>query len=156
MNEDKQSVEFTQKQFKTLLKLAYLGNWMANANRDGSVHDPHKEEYEVLEDYLFSFAKKFGLDEWVDDEEADKGKYYPTRQFEEGIEEEGIIDDYDNESFWDELIDRLADRDCFRVYSKEQLEKISHRERVDKLYEFRDTWGAEFEKHGIKRLAILQ
>ena len=148
------TIEFTQEQFKTLLKLAYLGNWMANANRDGSSQDPHKEEYEKMEDYLFLLAKKFGLEEWVDEEEAVKGKFYPTRFFEEGTDVEELIDDYDEETFWDELIDRFGDRDFYRRYSQNEVKKMTQEERFVKLNECVDRWSDEILEHGIERMGV--
>ena len=53
--EEKIGIELTKKQFLALLKAVYLGNWMANANRDGSPEDPHVEDYEKIEDLIFSF-----------------------------------------------------------------------------------------------------
>lgn len=40
----KQLIEFTKERFEALLKLVYLGNWMANAHRDEPI-----AEYERLE-----------------------------------------------------------------------------------------------------------
>ena len=39
-------IHITKKQYESLAKIVYLGNWMANANRDGSPEDPHLLEYE--------------------------------------------------------------------------------------------------------------
>lgn len=154
MSENKQKIEFTKKQFKTLLKLVYLGNWIANAQRDGSVENPHKEEYEKLENYIFSFAKQFGLDEWVNDEDAADGKFFPTRFFEEETDVQELIEEYDKETFWDELIHLLGDRDFYRHYSREEIRKMTQDERFNKLYEFIDRWADEMAEYGIERLKI--
>ena len=137
-----------------MLKLVYLGNWLANAQRDGSPENPQKEEYEKLEDYIFSFAKQFGLDEWVDDENATEGNFFPTREFEEGTDVQELIEEYDEETFWDELIDRLGDRDFYRQYSKDEILKMTQKERFEKLYEFIDKWTDEINENGIERLGI--
>lgn len=147
-------IEFTKEQFEALLKLVYLGNWLANANRDGSAEDPHKEEYEKLEDYIFSYAKQFGFGQYVENEEAEKGKFYPTRIFEEKTDIQELIDEYDEETFWDELIDRLGERDFERHYSKDEIQKMTQEERFNKLYEFIDKWEEEINENGIERLEI--
>ena len=54
-----------------------------------------------MEDYIFSLAKQFGLDEWVDDENAAEGKFFPTRQFEEETDVHELHEEYDEETFWD-------------------------------------------------------
>ena len=158
MNENKQkstqNIELTKVQFRALLKLMYLGNWMANANRDGSAEDPRREDYETMEDYIFSFAKKFGLDEWVDDENAAEGKFFSTSQFEEETDVRELIYEYDEETFWDELIDRLGDRDFYLHYPKNEIQKMTREERFVKLYEFVDKWADEINERGIERLKI--
>lgn len=152
MEKSTNKIELTKEQFEALLKLVYLGNWLANANRDGSNENPHLEEYEKIENYIFSFAEQFGLDEYVDEEEAEKGKFYPTRLFEEETDVQKLIEEYDEETFWDELIDRLGDRDFFRHYSKDEIQKMTRDERFEKLYEFIDKWADEINEHGIERL----
>lgn len=149
-------MELSKEQFKTLLKLVYLGNWLANASRDGRPENPHKEEYETTEDYIFSFAKQFGFGEYVDDEEAGEGKFYPTRMFEEETDIQELIDEYDEETFWDEIIDRLGERDFHRRYSKDEIQKMSREERFKKLYEFIDKWADEIDENGIERLGIIK
>ncbi len=44
------NIEFTKAQFFALLKAVYLGNWMANANRDGNMEsfDGHLEHQNNL------------------------------------------------------------------------------------------------------------
>ena len=153
-DEDKMSIGLTRAQFFALLKAVYLGNWMANAQRDGSADDPRKKEYEEIEDFIFSHAKQFGLSEYVDDEEAAKGKFYPTRMFEEETDIHKLIEEYDEETFWDELIERLGDRDFFRHYSKDEIQKMSRDERFEKLYEFIDKWAEEINKTGIEKLEV--
>src|SRR3989344_1830579 len=154
MEKSTNKIEFTKEQFKALLKLVYLGNWLANAQRDGSNENPNLEEYEAIENYIFSFAKQFGLSEYVDDEEAAKGKFYPTRVFEEETDIQKLIEEYDEEIFWDELIDRMGDRDFFRHYSKVEIQKMTQDERFKNLYEFIDKWADEINKHGIERIKI--
>lgn len=152
------NINFTKEQFEILLKLVYLGNWVANANRDGSRENPYKEEYkekyEAIEDYIFSYAKQFGFDEYVDDEKAEKGKFYPTRMFEEETDIQKLIEEYDEEIFWDELIDRLGNRDFYRYYSKDEIQKMTQNERFEKVYEFIDKWTNEISENGIERLRI--
>lgn len=153
-NEQQIKIGFTKEQFFVLLKAVYLGNWMANANRDGSAEDPHKKEYEAIEDYILAFAKQFGFDEYVDDDDATKGKFYPTRKFEEETDVHELHEEYDEETFWDELVDRLGERDFHKHFSKNEILKMSQDERFEKLYEFIDKWADEINENGIERLEI--
>ena len=46
-------IELTQKQYEALLKIVYLGSWMASSTKD----EPEME-YENIEQRILSFAKK--------------------------------------------------------------------------------------------------
>lgn len=141
-------IDFTKEQFSALLRIIYLGNWMANANR---IEDRIKK-YEEIENYIFSYAQQFGFDKYVDNEEADKGKFYPTRKFEEKTDVHKLHEEYDEEIFWDELIDRLGERDFYRHYSKEEIQNMTQDERFEKLYEFINKWADEISENGIEKL----
>ncbi|MFH1956214.1 MAG: hypothetical protein ABIJ28_01010 [Patescibacteria group bacterium] len=145
-------IEFTKEQYEKLIKLVYLGNWMANANRT----DDRLKDYEDLEEYILSFAKDFGFDKYVDDEEMNGRKFFPTRYLEEETDIRGIIEEYDEDAFWDEIIDRLGERDFYRKYSKEEIEKMSHDERFEKLCECIDEYSEETSNYGIERLEIKE
>lgn len=146
-------INFTKKQYLALLKLAYLGNWLANASR---LQDEQIKEYEEAEDYIFSFAKEFGYDRYVDHEPKDDGKYYPTRYFEEETDVETLREDYNNETFWEEAADRFGDRDFIKKYSKEEIEKMDRDERFTKRMECEEKYEKEFEENGIDNLEIIK
>ncbi|TAN58542.1 hypothetical protein EPN15_00600 [Patescibacteria group bacterium] len=145
-------IEFTKEQFGSLLKSVYLGNWIANAHRT----DDMIKEYEEIEDYIFSHAKEFGFDEYVDDEKADKGKFFSTRIFEEEAGMQKLIEEYDEETFWDEIIDRLAIRDLFSQHSRVELEKMDGNERMEKLGILEEKWAEEINEKGIERLEVFK
>jgi len=140
-------INFTKKQYEDLVKLIYLGTWMVNAHRTDDI----VEKYEDLEQYLRSFYKDFDMEKYI---EFDKklNKFFPTREFEEDTDVEQYIDEYNNDIFWEELIDRLARRDFIRAYGEENLLKMTWEERFEKEQPFIDKYDEEFEKYGIERL----
>lgn len=149
----KMKINFTKKQYDNLLKLCYIGNWMANAQRTGAKDDPIVEKYEELNYYLKSLAPEFGLENLV---QLDKkiNKYFFTRDFEEAEDTHGLIDEYDENSFWDDLIDHLVDRDFAKIYSQKEREKMSLKEFMNKRQLFGEKWNKEIYDHGIMRLDI--
>ncbi|PID52747.1 MAG: hypothetical protein CR972_00310 [Candidatus Moraniibacteriota bacterium] len=145
-------INFTKKQFDTLLKMAYISNWIVNAARTGREGDEYITEYVDLKDYIFSFAKEFGLEKYIDE---DDGKLFPTRELEEGEAHE-FIDNYEEDVFWNEISDRLARRDFFRKYGEEKISQMEIGERIEKTYPFLEKYGDEIEQHGIERLEIQE
>ena len=139
----------TKKQFFILMKLVYLGNWIVNA-----FNIKQDEEYEQVEDLIFKMAQIYGFDRYVDHVEKDGSSYYPTSYFEHETDVMELIEKYDDESFWDELIYRMAERDFYKKYSKEENAKMRREEFFKKLGELEDKYGKEFNKYGLKRLEI--
>ena len=48
-------------------------------------------------------AQIYGFDRYVDHKEKDGDHYYPTSYFENETDVMKLIENYDEESFWDEL-----------------------------------------------------
>ena len=46
------------------------------------------------------------------------------QSFEEETDVHELHEEYDEESFWDELVDRLGERDFFRKYTRKELKNI--------------------------------
>ncbi len=145
-------INFTKKQFENLLKLVYLGEWMANAHKTDDVI----EKYREMLFYVFSFANEFGFEEYVDNEKVNNGKSYPTRFFEEETDVNELHDEYDDDTFWDELIDRLAHRDLIKEFGIEKVGKMDRKERFTRLCRAEEKYVDEIEKYGIERLGIIE
>jgi len=146
-------IKLTKEQYENLLKIVYLGNWMINAIRSGTEGDEQIEKYNDIEQYIFSFAKDVGLGKYI---EFDKkyNKFFPTIDFEQDEEIERYLKDYNEETFWQELADRLGTRDFIREYGEEAINKMDQEERFIKLQEFIIKYEEEFEKNGIENLKI--
>ncbi len=144
-------INFTKKQFEVLLKLVYMGNWVVNAHRTGREDDKRIEKYEEMQKYLLSFAKEFGLEKYVD---IDDEEVYPSRELEEDETDE-LIDEYDNETFWEELIYRFMRRDFVREYGEEEISKMDTMERIKKDHPFLEKYQDEIYNYGIDRLEIV-
>lgn len=142
-------IEFTKDQYESLIKLVYLGNWMINAIRV----DDRIKKFDDLEQYIYSSAKEIGLDKYIEYDTKLK-KFFPTKDFEENSEVSQYMDEYDNEAFWDGLVDRLARRDFIREYREEAIRKMSWQDRMEKESPFIEKYEEEFEKYGIDRLEI--
>ncbi len=127
--------------------MAYLGEWVVNANR---VED-REEAFRALASYVYSFAESFGYANLIDSSSGG-GKCYASRHLEEVCE--GYIQDYDNEIFWDELADRLAERDLLAQFGRNVIKKMSPEELFEKRTALAERYEEEFQKYGLKRLII--
>lgn len=143
-------VEMSKEQFREMLLAAMFYDWICGGLADAKGED--FEKYEDLEKFLLKIAKDNGFDDLV---QKFHDRLVPSDELCEI--EERIIDDYDDDVFWHELITRLGKRDFWRTVTPEEEKEIEKQgwlpERVDEFYE---KYEEEFEKNGIERLEIRE
>jgi hypothetical protein len=145
------NIKFSKEQYKQLVEMMYLGEWMINACRN-----PNEtiKKYEELEQHVYSFAEKANLEHCIEYDEKSKN-YYPTRWLEMESEVEQYREEFEEETFWDELIERLSQRDLINEVGWEAVEKMDPIARMKKQDPLRTKYGDEFEKHGLSTLAVV-
>ena len=114
-------IEFSKTHYKTLVKALFLASWVVNSNKTEGPDD----EFERLEQHILSQGKFFDLKNIEFDEED--GKYYHDSDFE--MKTITLLDDFVDVSFWDELTERLAQRDFVRTLGEKAILKMSRDER---------------------------
>ncbi len=143
---------FSKKEYKILLEMMEIANWVLSSSE---FEDAAQEDsYNDLEQKILSHAKSFGLEEHI---VFDKrlNKYFTTQDFEERCIL-NHIDHYDNEIFWDELVNRLAKRDLLKNHSEQEIKDMDFTDYIQKVDEHEKKYGQEFEKHGLERLVIKE
>ena len=144
-------LSLSQAEYKTLIELVYMGDWMANA-----IRTPGKEikKYKRVEQLLYKLAAENDSGDLF--EYAKKyQKYFPTRKFEESAVSE-LIQEYDDEQFWEELPSLLGMRDFSRKYGEQKTEAMNPHEFIEKSHPFLEKYWDEMEKYGVERLEIVE
>ena len=132
------NIELSDKEFRRLLDLVYIGNWILNSARG----EDRFEDYDLLQEKFFAICAKNGMRKLV---ETYMGHYFPSRAYEEGGIHEAIAD-YEDAVFFDILAEELARRDMIEEnLSQDDLGELSAR---------MDDYMDEFEKNGIDNLCI--
>lgn len=142
-------IDFTEKQYARLLKVLYLGTWMTDTFDTES-----SNESDDLEQYVLSFAKDFGLKDHVTYDEDLKAYSY-TGEFEKSSGVRQIINEYDENVFWYELIHRMAKRDFMRAHGTGTIGKMSIKERFEREEEYIKWYEDEFGTNSIENLAVV-
>lgn len=106
-----------------------------------------------MEQKILSQAAEAGCDDRIVYDPELK-KYFPTKEYEESDGIQGVLDDYENESFWAELADRMAARDLEREYGAAKLQRMDQDKRMDLYFGAQEVYEREFEVHGIERLSV--
>jgi len=131
-------IELTELEFRRLIDMAYIGNWVLNSTRGSN----RFEDYDKVESRLFSLAPQYGmkaLTEYVD------GVAGPSAAFENGGIHEAIAD-YEDSIFFEILAEELARRDMdFEPIGPENFSELTNRI---------DEYIAEFEQNGIDNISL--
>ena len=141
-------IEFTQKQYEALLKIVYLGSWMASSTKEKP-----EREYENIEQYILSFAKDFNMEKFVGFDKKQKS-YYPSEEFENSTDVVQQIDDYDEYQVWETLVLSLSHRDIVKKYGEKKVEQMSEDELLEKEFPLIQKYEEEFREHGFDNLYV--
>ena len=131
-------LELTRKQFRRLLDMVYIGNWILNSTRG----EDRFKDYDEVESLLFSKAAREGMPTLAD---LYQGEIIPSRAFAEGGIHEAIME-YENNVFFDILAEDLARRDMDDVPIDES--------NLDELNRRIDAYIDEFEAHGTDNITV--
>ena len=142
---------FTKNEYRTLLDMIYLAEWMLTSYDEKP--DAAKAKYEHLAQKIYSHAKEMGWDTLVASSPADN-KYVPTKDYEEKSGVYEFIDDYETESFWDQLIDRMTERDVADKMGDEEVARLSNAAYEAIANPIADKYAQEFADNGVDRLHV--
>ena len=131
-------IELTQKQFRRLLDMVYIGNWILNSTRG----EERFADYDEVESLLFTRATLEGMPSLA---ELYQGQIIPSRAFAEGGIHEAIME-YENNVFFDILAEDLARRDM----NDAPIDETNYAELTSRI----DAYISEFEQHGTDHVLV--
>ena len=131
-------LELTNKQFRRLLDMVYIGNWILNSTRG----EDRFRDYDEVESLLFTKAVQAGMPALA---EVYEGEIIPSRAFAEGGIHEAIME-YENNVFFEILAEDLARRDMDDVpIDEHNFEELAQR---------MEAYISEFEAHGTDNISV--
>ena len=131
-------LKLTQKQFRRLLDLVYIGNWVLNSTRGND----RIREYDDVESRVFAHCLTQGMAPLT---ELYEGELIPSRAFAEGGIHEAIMA-YEDTIFFEILAQELALRDM--------NDPPVTPENYDEIMERMETYLGEFEMHGTDNISV--
>ncbi len=132
------NITLKKEELETLLKLIYLGNWLANFNRE---EERTIKKFEDLKNQILSMIEDKNIEE-----------EYENFKFDNEII--NIIEEYNEIVFWDLLITRLAERDMILEYGEEGLKNLSNEDYKKANLEYQKKYYQEFFENGLWNLII--
>ena len=132
------NIELTPRQFRYLLDLVYIGNWVLNSTRE----EDRIKEYDQVESQIFSYCLQHKMSKLV---ELYQGELIPSRLFADG----GIhdaIEHYEDIVFYEILAEELALRDL----DGEPLTRENYAALMERI----DVYLSEFDRNGTDNVTV--
>ena len=126
-------IKLSEKQFRRLLDLVYIGNWVLNSTRG----DDRFADYDDLESKLFALSPALS-EPW-------NGTIVPSRAYAEGGIHEAIAY-YEDNVFYEILAEELSRRDM-------NYPEITP-ENYDEVMERMGVYLMEFERNGTDNISV--
>jgi len=145
---------FSPQEFARLLELVHLGMRTVMSRQGGA--SPYFEKYAGVEQKILKLAEKHGCGELVD--VGGHGQLVPAAKVDADKELRKMVGEADNDTFWHELVARLADRDLgveqtTAALSGQDGPPINADAR---LKEIEEIYWEEFQKHDLARVLVLR
>ena len=126
-------IELTNKEFRRLLDLVYIGNWVLNSTRGND----RFADYDNLESKIFAYSPALS--------QLWNGTVVPSQAFAEGGIHEAIAY-YEDNVFYEILAEELSRRDM-------NYPEISE-DNYDEIIQRMDQYMSEFQICGVDRLVL--
>lgn len=146
---------FTPKEYRHLLELVHLGMWAVTAYQGEAT--AAAKRYYALDQRLMELATDFGCAGLV--ELRPDGTFQPSPKLSEEEHLRDLQNEFQNDVFWHELVNRLADRDL----AGEQTKRIMETPGVEpppttdeRLKKLEERYWAEFEKNDLANVVVLR
>jgi len=132
------NIDLTEKEFRRLLDMVYIGNWILNSARGTD----RFEDYDLLQEKLFALCSAHGMKALSQNR---FGHILPSQAFVDGGIHEAIAD-YEDAVFFDILAEELARRDMdYDHVNPDDLDELASR---------MDEYISEFEKNGVDNISV--
>lgn len=126
-------INLTSREFRRLLDLVYIGNWVLNSTRG----EDRFADYDNLESKIFALSPSLS--------EVWNGEIVPSRAFAEGGIHEAIAY-YEDNVFYEILAEELSRRDM-------DYPEITE-ENYDEIISRMDRYMSEFQVSGVQHLVL--
>ena len=131
-------IELSKKEFRQLLDMVYIGNWILNSTRG----DDRFADYDQLESKLFALSRSCGMDVLAEDW---NDTVIPSKAYQRGGIQE-VIALYEDTVFYEILAEELSRRDMGYADINE--------ENYDEIVSRMERYMSEFQLSGVDRLVL--
>jgi len=146
-------IVLNEKEYRTLLELMEMADWVLHAHAEDD--PPETLKYRQFAQKIYASAKACGNGDLVHYDQNTQ-QFYPSEALEESDAVLDRIAAFENACFWDELIQRLVERDLIQSEAEAAFEQMATPERIDRAAPIEKMYETVFQESGIDRLVIAK
>ncbi|SIS47159.1 hypothetical protein [Salimicrobium flavidum] len=136
------TIEVTKEQLRTMVASMFLSTWMVNYPKQEL-----DEEFEEVRNLVLSTYHS--ADPQGEVEYQSFADVYELTQDRENDLMENVVQEYDEHSFWDQLIEKLSQKEMIDAFGEEILNRPLSEEEVGKQIEIEKSVEEKLEKNGL-------
>lgn len=144
-------INVTKDEYRSLIDMIYIADWVLTSYK--SEEGPEIKKYQDVLQKFYALAKDMGMENLIKfDEELNS--YCETQEFEDTSERHQFIGEYDNDSFWERLIEQLTTRDLQEKFGGKETRDKDPDKYFERYAAIEMKYMAEFEENGLDNLTI--
>lgn len=140
-------INFTKKEYRLLITMIEIADWVMNSFHAQERTDT--KEHRVLRNKILDHADEMGMKGCY---QKNDDTYYETAEYEENSKQPEFIEEYDEESFWDQLVTRLSERDYVQKYGDEE---VDFETKIRRLTEIENRYAEEVNNFGLSNIVVV-
>ncbi len=145
-------INFTKKEYQTLVEMLLLADWVITAHEE--VEQEETRPYRELRKKVLAHHKEMGMAEAFKYSPEDD-EYFETTAYEASAPHMRFIEEYDEQVFWEELANRLAEQDFVAEEMLRAEGSRSEEERTERLLELTARYEEEFSENGLDNIQVV-
>lgn len=146
-------LRLTEQELVTLVEMVHLASNAACWNHKTGVEEK-LAGFEAVEKKLLEKARHSGLSDLIEWDE-ERQRWVLSEDYEEKSFAQECYDEFRNESFWEELVIRLADKGLMGRIGQAAWEELSEEQRRQKTAGLEKALWKEFSERGVENLMLI-
>jgi hypothetical protein len=144
-------INVTKNEYRSLIDMIYIADWVLTSFK--SEDGPEINKYKEVMQKFYALAKDMGMEKLIKFDKELNG-YTETHEFEDTSECHQFIDEYDNDSFWERLIEQLTTRDMQEKFGGKETRDKDPDKYFEQYAAIEMKYMTEFEENDLDNLTI--
>jgi len=146
------SIQFSRTEYRALVEMIQIADWVISSHETEPL--AATQVFRDVRAKVLGDVEKMGMGHLIE-HSPELNDFFETREYEETSEHREFINNYDDCTFWDNLVDNLAKRDLIDHIGKKHFIDMEPMTRFQRLERLQEKYEREFEANGLQNLRAV-